>query len=101
MPPSPQQAYQMAKVLSWLDRNKTTPSGPAVDTTSMSPLGHTFLITAVIVCLSNWHRTLLLFISLKCSAIVLYELFCDILFWLQILLACDRRTIRRNWSLSC
>ena len=49
LPPSPNQAYQQSKVISWLDRNKGS-----VDTTSMSPLGHTFLITAVV----NNHESL-------------------------------------------
>jgi hypothetical protein len=44
LPPSPQQTYEMSKVTSWLDRNKNQ----KINQTSMSPLGHTFLITAVI-----------------------------------------------------
>ena len=48
LPPSADQAYQMAKLTSWLDR------GGNIDDTRISPKGHSILITAVI----NNHESL-------------------------------------------
>ena len=63
LPPTPAQTYQQAKVTSWLNRN---PAG--INTTSMSPLGHTFLIQAVI---AN-HETLVADLLQRGAAVDIY-----------------------------
>lgn len=52
VPPSPSQAYQQAKVLSWID--SCNDRKKAADDTRLDPSGHTFLIRA---CIEN-HESL-------------------------------------------